>query len=123
VNNFYDSKGGKAVSFVSPLSLLPFWNPSWWPNVKDWSEVITTKYLISKGIQFGSRTLNDISFSSITTGATVVPAAPAEAAVGTGLTLVSKAMPLTMGAAAIVDSSAHYNCFVQAHEEFFLEHF
>jgi hypothetical protein len=29
VNNFYNSKLGKAVQFGSPLALLPGWNPQW----------------------------------------------------------------------------------------------
>ena len=76
-----------------------------------------------KQFKWGSRALNDISFSSITTGATVVPAAPAEAAVGTGLTIAGKVAPITMVTAALVDADAHYTCLVLANEEFFLENF
>ena len=123
VNSFYNSKGGKAVAFLSPLSLAPGWSPGWWSNVKAWGEAIGAKYTLAKAIQWGSSALNDISFSSITTGATVVPAAPAEAAVGTGLTIVGKVAPISMATAATIDASAHYGCFVQANEEFFLENF
>ena len=49
INDFYNSKEGQLVSFLSPISLVPGWNPHAWENMKSWAETILTK-----GALFGS---------------------------------------------------------------------
>ena len=38
-------------------------------------------------------------------------------------TIAGKVAPVSMLTAATIDASAHYGCFVQANEEFFIQNF
>jgi len=105
INDFYNSKEGQAVSFLSPISLIPGWNPQAWGSIKSWGET-----LLTKGAIFGS-TYSHATQEIVTLNAARNVAAPLEA---TTIKLTSKISPWAMGTAALADIGNHYGCVSQA---------
>ena len=52
--------------------------------------------------------------TSVVTNTTVTPAAPLEAAIGTGLGLAGKIAPILGASASLLDIGNHFGCFAQA---------
>jgi hypothetical protein len=105
LNNFYNSKVGKAAEFGSPLALLPGWNPQWGSNLKEWGIAIFGKLggLFGSGAMSGTTQLTTLS-GTVTVGSKLE--------LGTGAVLggVEKAAWPAMAVATAVDVGAHINC-------------
>lgn len=105
LNNFYNSKLGKAAQFGSPLALLPGWNPQWGSNLQEWGITIFGKLggLFGSGAMSGTTQLTTLS-GTTTVGSTL------ELGTGAVLGAIEKvATPAMIGATAI-DVGAHLNC-------------
>jgi RHS repeat-associated protein len=105
LNNFYNSKGGKAVQFGSPMALLPGWNPQWGQNLKEWGIAIVGKL----GGLFGSGAMSGTTQLTTLSGTTTVGSA-LELGTGAVLGAVEKVAPPAMAVATAVDVGAHINC-------------
>jgi hypothetical protein len=56
IDNLYKTKAGKALDFVSPLSLIPGWSPNWKRDWVDWTLILSSKYLGAGLLQKASST-------------------------------------------------------------------
>lgn len=109
VDNFYNSKVGKAVQFTSPLSLIPGWNSKATANMKEWGLAIGGKLggLFGSGATPGTTTLTTLS-GDVTVGSTP------ELLLEAGLGLIEKVATPAAAASSYVDLMAHYTCWAGA---------
>src|SRR5262249_31443283 len=105
LTGFYNSAGGKAGPFTSPLNLVPGWNPESWENDKQWIEAIASKTAggIGSGAINGTTTIQTINTEKIV-------GSFAERTVESGLKVGERAALPIMVIGTFVDLMAHLSC-------------
>jgi hypothetical protein len=101
---------GNVAQFGSVLSLIPGIGDNVWSAAWEWAGAGGAKYAFLNGVKWISTAFNDISFTSVVTGSTITPAAPAAAAADTVMGLAKAAGPYGIGAATAVDLAAQAGC-------------
>lgn len=108
---FHNTTIGGAAQFGSVLSLVPGLGSNVWGAATEWVVMGGGKWALLNGVRYLSSAFNDISFTSVITGSTIAPAAPAAAAADTAMGLATVAGPYGIGAATGLDLAAQAGCY------------
>ena len=110
VNDFYSSKPGKVVQFLSPLSLIPAWNPNASKNQADWAEAIA-----SKGSSLAAIGSRGQDMNSIISGSTKVIESTPEAFVSRIVDFLEPVGYALLGLGTVADLTVRSGCTQAAH--------